>query len=411
MNRKFKELKPAVVLSTHNIGLGVIRSLGEYGVPIIAIYYQKQDMGYVSKYVKEKLPVPHPEKSEKQFIDMLINCAKRYGNSILIPADDATLVAVSKNKALLENYYIVACSDWEITKRIIDKKYTYELAETLGIPSPKTIVPQNKSEVQEYAKNINYPCLVKPRQSHRYFEVFRRKMLKVDNLEQLVSAYNEACQAGIEVMLQEYIPGDDTVGVNYNSYFQNNKPLVEFTAQKVRISPPEFGVPAVVVSKHIPEVLIQGRRLLQALGYNGYSCTEFKKDARDGVYKLMEINGRYNRSLLLSLKCGINFPLIEYKHRVMGEIISTNGYKDGIYWIDSAKDILASIQYRKKAQFSMMQYLKPYFKPHKFAVLDIKDPMPFIKRCMDILRMGWQALFKVGKLPEPAKKIFFGEDA
>jgi hypothetical protein len=40
---------PAVVLSTHNTGLAVIRALGENGVPIIAVHYQNRDMGYVSR--------------------------------------------------------------------------------------------------------------------------------------------------------------------------------------------------------------------------------------------------------------------------------------------------------------------------------------------------------------------------
>ena len=43
------------------MGLAVIRSLGIKGVPIIVVYYQKEDMGYVSKYVKEANFAPHPE--------------------------------------------------------------------------------------------------------------------------------------------------------------------------------------------------------------------------------------------------------------------------------------------------------------------------------------------------------------
>ena len=222
-------------------------------------------------------------------------------------------------------------------------------------------------------------------------------MVKVRNADELMSAYKQASEAGIDVLLQEYIPGKDSNSTNYNSYYWNNEPLVEFTAQKVRLSPPEFGVPGVLVSKHIPELLMPGRKILQALGYNGYSCTEFKKDERDGVYKLMEVNGRHNRSLLLSVKCGINFPLIEYNHLVRGEITSAIAYKKGIYWIDFTKDLFASIQYRRRAQFSLIQYIKPYLKAHTFAVLCIKDPMPFIKRCIDILSMAWKAIFKVQK--------------
>lgn len=410
MSKRLRELKPAIVLSAHNTGLGIIRALGSNSIPIVAIYYQKRDMGYISRYAKEKILAPHPEESEKQFIDLLIDCANCYGNGILIPADDATLVAVSKNKTLLSNYYIVACSEWTIAQRFIDKKYTYRLAESIGIPIPKTIVPQNKSDVEEYAESVTYPCLVKPCQSHRYFEVFRRKMLKVKNAEQLISAYKQASEVGMDVLLQEYIPGDDSAGVNYNSYYWYNEPLVEFTAQKVRLSPPEFGVPGVLVSKHIPELFLPGRKILQALGYNGYSCTEFKKDARDGIYKLMEVNGRHNRSLLLSVKCGINFPLIEYNHRVLGEIPSAINYRKGIYWIDLTKDLAASVQYKKRSQFSLIQYIKPYLKPHIFAVLSIKDPMPFIKRCIDIFGMAWNAVFKVKKSVEQSEAILLGED-
>jgi hypothetical protein len=35
---KKKALKPAIVLSTNTMGLGVIRALGSMGVPIVAVY-------------------------------------------------------------------------------------------------------------------------------------------------------------------------------------------------------------------------------------------------------------------------------------------------------------------------------------------------------------------------------------
>lgn len=50
------KMKSAIVLSAHNTRLAVIRSLGEAGIPIVSLYYDKNDMGYVSKYVKKKTP-------------------------------------------------------------------------------------------------------------------------------------------------------------------------------------------------------------------------------------------------------------------------------------------------------------------------------------------------------------------
>lgn len=384
-------MKTVIVLSAHNIGLGVARALGRHRIPVIAVYYDRRDMGRISRYVRERVPAPHPEQSEEDFINVLIELGRRHGNCLVVPADDATLVAASRRKAQLSEHHTVACADWDTVRRLIDKKYTYELAESLGVPSPRTLVPHDMVEAEEYADSASYPCLVKPCQSHRYFELFRRKLLKVADAGALLSAVREAHDAGLEVMLQEYIVGRDADGVNYNTYSCNGQVKVEFTAEKVRMSPPEFGVPSVVVSKDVPEVLASGRRLLEALGYTGYACTEFRRDTRDGVYKLMEINPRHNRSLMLAVRCGINFPLVEYRHLVEGQEPSPAPYRKGIYWIDSAKDAAAVGDYRRRGELSLAGYVRPYVKRHVFATFDLTDPLPAIKRCRDLLRMACKA--------------------
>jgi predicted ATP-grasp superfamily ATP-dependent carboligase len=202
-----------------------------------------------------------------------------------------------------------------------------------------------------------------------------------------MQAYDEAAMEGIDVMLQEYIEGPDTTNINYNSYFWEGCSLAEFTAQKVRLSPPDSGVPSVVLSKDVPEVIQAGRKLLQAFDYRGYSCMEFKKDPHDGIYKLLEINARHNRSSLLAVRCGINFPWIEYRHRLYGELPQTDGYRKGVYWIDMTRDLAAVGKYIKRGEFSFAGQLKPYFSSKTFAVLSFKDPVPFIKRSVDIVKM------------------------
>jgi len=376
---------PAIILSSHTAGLGVIRALGIKGVPIVSVYYDKNDMGYVSKYVKERVLAAHPEQHEEHFIGQLMDYAKKKGKGLVIPADDATLSVVSKHKSVLEKYHIVACPDWNITERIIDKKHTYALAERIGIPLPRTIVPKSLDELEQYGKSIDYPCLVKPCESHRYYEVFKRKMVRVENIVDLVSAYIQATDQGLEVMLQEYIPGEDDRGVNYNSYWCDGEPLVEFTAEKVRLSPQGFGVPSVVISKEIPEVLEAGRMILKAMGYSGFSCTEFKKDTRDGVYKFMEVNGRHNRSASLAMKCGINYPWIEYQHLVDGKIPAVSTYSHGIYWIDEFRDAYRYVEQCRKGRFSLIHQIRPYLKSNVFAVFDLRDLKPFIKRCIDMM--------------------------
>jgi predicted ATP-grasp superfamily ATP-dependent carboligase len=384
---------PAIVVSSHTIGLSLIRSLGMMGIPVFVFYYNKKDMGYVSKFVLRRINIPHPETKETEFVELLLSYGKCLKGGVLFAADDSTLKIISKNKTTLSEYYTITCPDWHITEKIVDKKYTYALAESIGISAPKTVYPKSLSEAEKWSNRLNYPCIVKPCQSHLYFEIFRKKMKKVYNSDQLLAAYREASERGLETMLQELIPGDDSQGVNYNSYFVEGQPLIEFTAQKCRLSPPEFGIPRVVKSAYIPEIIEPGRKILQSLGFNGYSCTEFKKDSRDGKYKFMEVNGRHNRSGLLAVKCGINFPYIEYRHQTEGLLQNKSCFKKNIYWIDEVQDVFSSLRHLKNEKYTIQEYLRPYLLTNTFAVFSIKDLKPILKRVFDIILMAFESAY------------------
>ncbi len=379
------QMRPALVLSTHTMGLGVIRALGMMGVPVIAYYYSNKDMGYVSKYITKRIRVPHPEHGEEVFVATLVAQASQFEGGLLIPASDETLTTVSRNKTVLKNYYTVACTDWEVTKRFITKQHTYALADAHGIPAPRTVVPRSREEAAAYAEQATFPCLVKPSESHLYYEVFNTKMVRVKSVDELLAAYQEAADRDFEVMIQELIPGDDACGVNYNAYFWDGQPLVEFTAQQLRNAPPEFGSPRVVVSKHIPEVLEPGRKILRAMGFSGYACTEFKRDPRDGVYKLMEVNGRHNRSLMLSVRCGLNFPWLQYRHLMQGIPPVASDYPEGVYWIALLEDLFHSFKYRKLERYPLSDYVRPYLQSHVFSVFDLHDPRPSLRRISELV--------------------------
>jgi predicted ATP-grasp superfamily ATP-dependent carboligase len=163
-------------------------------------------------------------------------------------------------------------------------------------------------------------------------------------------------------------------------------------ALKVRNAPPTFGSPRVAMSGHAPEVIESGRKILQAMNFYGFACTEFKKDSRDGVYKLMEVNGRHNLSSLLAVRCGMNFPWIHYNHLMQNELPPASDYREGVYWIDLLRDVGYSLKSRRQEGYTLKQYTSPYFHEHVFAILDWKDPKPFIKRCLDLVKSLGKAL-------------------
>jgi predicted ATP-grasp superfamily ATP-dependent carboligase len=358
------------------------------GVPIIAVYYNPNDMGYVSKYVSEVIRAPHPEYCEEEFIALLESCAARFSGSPIFPVSDESLKLVSRHKACLEQYYLVGCTEWEITRQLIEKNYTYALAESIGVPAPRTAFPRSLEDVAQFGQRLLFPCLVKPVESHLYFDTFKKKMAMVEDLDGLLDAYAQAAAAGLSVVLQEFIPGEDSLGVNYNSYFWDGEPVAEFTAQKIRSAPPELGSPCVARSQAIPEVMAAGRRMLNRMGYYGYSCMEFKCDPRDGVYKLMEVNGRHNLSTLLAVKSGINFPWIHYQHMVQGVLPQGCAFREGVYWIDFERDFAFFPQRLSAKRETLSQLVNPYLKPHVFAVFDSKDMRPFLKRYLSFAKKG-----------------------
>ena len=368
---------PAVVLGGHTSGLAVIRALGSAGVPVIAVGTSPSEPGQSSRYCSRAVVAPHPEDDERGFIDFLLALPNGDGRPLLVPTSDETVAAVARHKPRLEEAYTVACMDRTVVERFLDKWATLGLAQRLGVPAPPTFIPESEADLERRREGLVYPCLVKPRESHVFFRVFGKKMDKVEGFDELLAAWRGADAAGISMVVQEFVPGPDSHGVNYNAYVWDGRILAACTAQRLRSVPPQVGFPRVVVSRSVPEVVEPAARLLAGMGASGFANVEFKKDDRDGVYKLLEVNGRHNMSAHLSVRCGVNFPKIEYDHRVRGVVPQVERFSTGVYWINFPSDVVQGVRNRKRERYGLRDQLRPYLRPHVFDVLSSTDPRPF----------------------------------
>ena len=394
-----------MVLSAHVAAMGGIRCLQIAGIPVISAHYAGSDFAHRSRHITDRLEVPHPERDEAGFVEALVAAARRFGPTLLIPANDATLGVVSRHKAVLSEHHTVAAADWSVLERIIDKRHTYELAHSIGVPAPRTATPTSRPDAERIATEVTYPCLVKPRVSHQYVERFGSKLARVHDPAELLAEYDRTAEAGIEVMIQEFIPGDDRHSFIFDSYRADGA-SIEFTAQKVRLGPPEFGLARVVVSRSMPELHEPAGRMLDALGYTGYSCTEFKRDPRDGIVKLIEVNGRVNRSILHPLAAGLNYPALMYRHLVRGEPVEAPPVSPRrVYWIDLASDLRWAAHDLRTRDQTVRELLRPYLGPSVFAVGDGWDIGPFVDRSLDTLRNRTRRLVRrLRRAPDPGRR-------
>jgi D-aspartate ligase len=375
---------PALVLSANVPALGVIRGLAEANAPIFVFRYRNDDMAQASRHVLRTFRTRDPLADERGFVEDVIERARRFRGGLLMPASDETLAAVSRAKPELEEQYVVGCPTPETAAICLDKALTARLAAEANLPAPRTVVPRTLYEAVAASEALGFPLLVKPAQSHLYYRAFGRKMARVRDGAELELRYEEAAAAGLVVMLQEVIRGRDHDVVNYNAYCSNGEVLVEFTARQLRKAPPRFGSPRVLISEWIPEVVEPARQVLSALGYSGFANVEMKRDARDGHYKLLEVNARHNMSSLLAVRCGVNFPMIEYLHRIREEQPQPRRQREGVYWVNNLQDLAYSLRGHSSEGLSLSAYVAPYAGPHCDAILDRHDLGPFCARVSNL---------------------------
>jgi len=342
----------------------------------------------------EAIRVPEPERCGDAFVDQVLNLGERLAGAVLIPTSDQGIKDVGRRKRELEKTFLVACPEWGVVEKIVDKRYTYELAAEIGIAVPRTLVPESRRDLDRLEREIRYPCLIKPRQSHLYWPVFKSKLALVNNNAEMHTAYDLAADAGVDVLVQELIPGPAHHGVNYNAYRDDGGILAQFTARKVRLAPPAFGLPRVVRSEFVAEVVSPGAALLEALDFEGFACTEFKYDARDGTYKLMEVNGRPNHSSGLAIYCGLDFPWITYRRISAGERPAPVRPRSGVYWINDFRDVIHSASRAGRDGQLARDIARPWVRDHVFGIYDATDTKPFWERPRGFLREGANRMAK-----------------
>jgi predicted ATP-grasp superfamily ATP-dependent carboligase len=255
----------------------------------------------------------------------------------------------------------------------------------VGVPAPATAAPRSLADAKDAAARFGFPLLLKPSQSHLFFQRFHRKMMVIHGMRELAERLEETRAAGLEMLVQGIVPGADTEVVNYNAYFSEGRALVEFTARHIRKAPPHFGSPRVVRSERIDEVFEPGRAILRAVGLEGFACCEFKRDARDDRYKIVDVNGRHNLSGLLAVRCGVNFPLLQYRHLLYGELPRPVRFREGVYWTDFVRDAGYGLRWLLHERLAPWTFLEPYARPGCDAIFDRSDMGPFLSRCGNLL--------------------------
>ncbi|GAG91404.1 unnamed protein product [marine sediment metagenome] len=153
--------------------------------------------------------------------------------------------------------------------------------------------------------------------------------------------------------------------------------------------PLEFGNSSLMVSVPLQDLgeaceYLDG--FFRSIGYHGIFSAEFKKDQRDGVFRILEINARPWWFTEFAARCGVDVVTMAYKVALGESVSPIRSYKTGQTLIHPFYDLQACLAIGPNLPRAIGRFLSPLLKAGQ-PVFSWEDPLPAF-RVMKTLARG-----------------------
>ena len=366
----------AVVIGGDYQGLGIARSLGRNGIPVCVID-DETSIARASRFVRNAIRV-RDLRTEAALIDALAQArAKlRLPGWVLYPTREETVASIAANRDALRQHFRVPTPELAVTRLAWDKREVYRLARCLSIPVPRTWFPSGEADLA--AIDVDGPVVVKPAIKEHFFYATHVKAWRADTAAELAVVFRRA--AGIvpagEVIVQEMIPGDGQQQYAYCAFFRAGRPVASMTVRRRRQHPHDFGRASTYVETvSMPELAEPSCRFLAAIGYYGLVELEYKRDPRDGVCKLLDVNARTWGYHSLGQSAGVDFPYLLFRDQI-GAPVEEAHARAGVRWIRLSTDVPNALRDIRAGRLRSRDYLRSLRGVDTEAVFSLRDPVP-----------------------------------
>lgn len=398
--KKNPDAIPVVVTPLDNhMGVDIARSLGRRGIPVYGIDPDPSTPGRASRYV-QLVVSPDWRKSKEEFIQFMIDFGRRLGRkAVLFALSDNDVLLVSENREKLSPYYEIVMPDHETVLRLLTKDGLRKTAIELNIPAPKTVHPKSAEDLNSLADDLMFPVILKPVESLYWHKKEIADLLRASalsghakvvvcgNKEELFEAYQKIAVFDNRMIVQEVIPGEDDQLVYFASYTnRNSETIASFAGRKIRIIPAGFGSASYVKTIADAELSAVALKLLAGVKYQGPCGIEFKKDPRDNLYKLVEVNARFGLWDGLSVKVGVDLPYVAYCDAIGQPVNRRHTYPVGVIWVDYFRDLRAFLTYRRMGKITIGKWLSSLMGDKMVATFAWDDPLPLLYTALALFK-------------------------
>jgi len=370
----------AVVIGGFVNALGLVRALGAMNRRIVVISNRSYDIANYSRYVHEYRRIDDLERCPERLLSLLEENAPQWHGGMVFPTNDEAIAALHAYREKLSSRYRLNIPPPEATPYILEKIPMLNAAEETGIPLPKCYGLADETGAIESA--LRFPVVVKPVNASEFSLRFDRKLFLIRDKKELEDCTRLLSASGTKGQVFDLVPGPDSAIYIYCVYLdRKGVPLAECTVQKLRQTPPFFGISRVArLTRNIPLLKEQTLAFLRRIGYQGFAAAEYKRDERDGVFRFLEVNGRSIVYNSLLRKANFDLTRLAWEEQAGGSVKPVGPVEWPGAWIHLHADLLRSLQNWRKEGLSLSAYFEPYLGPKTWAVWEAGDNRPFYRQ-------------------------------
>ena len=414
----------AVVMNMFYTGLGIARSLGEHGIPVIGL---SASPGVYGEFTRYATTVRCPD-SRREPEALFTYLSKEFGpqlngRAVIFPTRDDDVVFLDRYRDRLSQWFDLAIPGTDAISGTLNKWETFLSARQAGVPTPQCWMIASHADLERAMTEARYPCVLKPvashhwRQGNNWQKVGGRKAMAVHSRDELLAEYNAVALADERVLLQEMIPGgDDRLAIVACYMDRNSQPVAWFNTRKVLQAPVTFGTGLVVQAADFPQLLEPTVRLLQHMKFTGIAEVEYKADAED-QHQLIEVNARPWDQHRLGNACGVNLMHLAYCELAGLPLPKSTRRPSTVKWIAEDTFLLTAATMLWKGQPGIRQLLEATKGRRCYAISSWADPMPmfiymFRRFLPQLISLGaaqaWNRVVKRGPSQVPAASVNSG---
>lgn len=380
---------PVVVINCKLAALGIMRSLGGQDIPVYGVDPDRWSPGMASRFCRGRIITSLDDENRKELLRRLLETGKRIGRpSILISTSDETSVFVADNAKSLKKYFLFPENSPSLVKSLMSKKEMYHLAKKHNVPTAYTEFPESYKDAEAFSEKASFPVMIKGILGNRLQAKTGKKMVIVSTSEELLKNYRLLEDPELpNLMLQEYIPGEDDQIYIFNGYFnKRSECLAAFTGHKIRQFPIHTGCASLGICKWNETVADMTVRFMKAVRYKGILDIGYRFDARDGLYKVLDINPRIGQAFRLFLSDdGMDVARAMYLD-LTGQEVSPSSPREGRKWLIEDYDLISSYHYFKEGRLGFSEWIKSFKRVEEGAWFSATDPLPFLMMSAKLIK-------------------------